>query len=198
MPCYKQGRRSSPPSHPSMSNAEIARPAIANPVRETGPRQDRIVGIALMVWESLASGTGLLGNVFAFGIAITYAGQVTPLRLAGANTDMIPSALIAGALAMAVALPFAWPLATVAHDVGVFALMGVFQIGLPNVLMIRAARLLTATEVVLLGMVEVVLGPIWVWLAIGERPSDMALIGGAIVLTALAGNALAGSRRNAS
>ncbi|MBI1776085.1 MAG: DMT family transporter [Proteobacteria bacterium] len=155
-------------------------------------------GIALMFWESLATGTGLLGNVFAFGIAITYAGQVTPLRMAGANLDMAPTALLAGLMASAIGLPLAWPFSASAHDVGVFAVMGVFQIGLPNVLMIRAARYLSATEIVLLGMVEVVLGPIWVWLAIAERPSDLALIGGAIVLAALAGNALAGSRRGAA
>ena len=150
-------------------------------------------GIGLMFWESFATGTGLLGNVFAFGIAVTYALQITTLRLARASVDMAPTALIAGALATIVGLPLGWPLATPAHDIGIFALMGVFQTGIPNMLMIRATRILSATEVVLLGMVEVVLGPIWVWLAIGERPSDMALIGGAIVLLALAGNALAGT-----
>ncbi len=102
-------------------------------------------GIALMFWESLATGTGLLGNIFAFGIAVTYAGQVTPLRLAGAGVDMIPSALLAGLMAILVALPLSWPLPTSGHG-----------------------------------------------------PSDMALVGGAIVLAALAGNALAGSRRGAA
>jgi len=59
---------------------------------------------------------------------------------------------------------------------------------------------LLAPEIALLGLLEVVLGPLWAWLGAGETPAASTLTGGALVLVALAGNELAalGSRtRNA-
>ena len=57
------------------------------------------------------------------------------------------------------------------------------------------SRHLPAAELALLALTEVVLGPIWVWLGIGETPSLATLSGGAVVLAAIAGNALSGLRR---
>ena len=54
-----------------------------------------------------------------------------------------------------------------------------------------AARYLAAAEVALLAMLEVILGPIWVWLVLAERPTALALVGGALVMGALFGNTIA-------
>jgi drug/metabolite transporter (DMT)-like permease len=48
-----------------------------------------------------------------------------------------------------------------------------------------SARLLPAAEVALISLLEVVLGPLWVWLADGERPSTASLLGGVIVIAAV-------------
>jgi drug/metabolite transporter (DMT)-like permease len=152
-----------------------------------------VVGVALMFWDSLSTGVGLAGNLFALGIAVGYAAQVVTLRCVRGPIDMVPSVLIAGLMAFIGALPLAWPLQAYGPDVAVLVLMGTFQIGIPLILLTVAARYLSATEVILLGMLEVPLGPLWVWLGFGERPTDLALVGGSVVLAALIGNAIAGS-----
>jgi drug/metabolite transporter (DMT)-like permease len=71
------------------------------------------------------------------------------------------------------------------------AFLGVFQLGLPCMFLVMASRALYAPEIALLGLLEVVLGPLWAWLGAGETPANTTLIGGAIVLAALALNELA-------
>ena len=67
-------------------------------------------------------------------------------------------------------------------------------------MLVLASRTLTAPEIALLALLEVVLGPIWAWLGAGEVPAITTVIGGAIVLAALAGNEAAAlaERRRAS
>jgi drug/metabolite transporter (DMT)-like permease len=63
--------------------------------------------------------------------------------------------------------------------------MGIVQLGLGLFLFMRGAPQLTAAQVGLLTLLEVILAPIWVWLAFGEVPSLLSLIGGGVVLAAL-------------
>ena len=65
------------------------------------------------------------------------------------------------------------------------ALFGAGQIGLGLILLTIGARLIPAAQVALISLLEVVLGPLWVWLAVGERPSLPTVIGGAIVVAAV-------------
>ncbi len=73
--------------------------------------------------------------------------------------------------------------------------MGAVQIGAGLLVYTAGSRHLPAAELALLALTEVVLGPVWVWLGIGETPSLATLLGGAIVLGAIVGNALSGLRR---
>ena len=68
--------------------------------------------------------------------------------------------------------PFASFGSATASDWGIFFALGVFQMGLGLALLTVGARLLPPAEVALLSLLEVVLGPLWVWLAYAERPSD--------------------------
>jgi drug/metabolite transporter (DMT)-like permease len=65
------------------------------------------------------------------------------------------------------------------------ALFGAGQIGLGLILLTIGARLIPAAQVALISLLEVVLGPLWVWLADGERPRAGTLIGGAVVVAAV-------------
>jgi drug/metabolite transporter (DMT)-like permease len=65
---------------------------------------------------------------------------------------------------------------------GLLFLLGFGQIGLALIFLMIGARLIPAGEVALISLLEVVLGPIWVWLARSERPSTATIVGGAIVL----------------
>lgn len=73
--------------------------------------------------------------------------------------------------------------------------MGVFQVGAGLAIYTIGSRVIPAAELALLSMTEVLLGPFWVWLFLGETASVYTLIGGVILLLAIAGNALTGIRR---
>ena len=79
-------------------------------------------------------------------------------------------------------------------DLATILFLGVFQLGLPCMLMVRAAIHLPPYEVALLGLLEVVLGPIWAWLWAGEQPGAATLQGGALVLSALLATELLAQR----
>ena len=72
------------------------------------------------------------------------------------------------------------------NDVAWLATLGIGQIGLGFALLTVGARLIPAAQVGLITLLEVVLGPLWVWLALDERPSTLTLVGGAIVIGAIA------------
>ena len=74
---------------------------------------------------------------------------------------------------------------TNAHDLGLLALLGVIQLALPCLVVVRLTRVLPAPELALLSLLEVLFGVAWAWLGAGERPPSTALAGGALVLGAL-------------
>ena len=150
-------------------------------------------GITLMFVEGLDAGRSL-GNLLALGVPTAFALNVIVLRRMHATVDMVPAVMIAGLISIAVALPFAWPLEPVPRDLAVLAPMGVLQLGLGCLLMTRATRYLSAGEIGLLSLIETILAPIWVWLGVGERPSELALAGGLVVVGALVANEWVGFR----
>jgi drug/metabolite transporter (DMT)-like permease len=153
-----------------------------------------LVGIVVMFGDSMQTG-GIIGTLVALGVPLAYSANLLVLRKAGTSVDMVPTVFIAGVISVAMTLPLAWPFNATQHDLALLAFMGCGQLGLGCLLMTIATRHLSAAEVSLLSLLEITLGPIWVWLGVGERPSDLALVGGLIVLGALVGNELAGLRR---
>ena len=75
------------------------------------------------------------------------------------------------------------------HDLSILALLGIVQLALPCMLMVRAAKHLAPQEMALIGLLEVVLGPIWAWLGAGETMPPATIQGGLLVLAALVLNA---------
>src|SRR6185295_11348678 len=102
--------------------------------------------------------------------------------------------LLAGIFSILIALPFAWPLELSISDLALLSVMGVVQLGVGLLLMLAAVRYLDSAEIGLLSILEIVFGTLSVWLVIGERPSQTALIGGSMVLAALVLNEIAGMR----
>ena len=68
----------------------------------------------------------------------------------------------------------------------VLVLLGVVQIGVAYALFVRGLKDVTATEAALIGMLEPIANPVWVFLFIGERPSPFSILGAVIVLSAIA------------
>jgi len=75
-------------------------------------------------------------------------------------------------------------------DLIICLLLGVFQLGLGVLLLIKGSKHVPAGQLLLLAMLEVVLNPIWVWLGVGEVPSTTTLIGGFIIFTGVCFDAL--------
>ena len=153
------------------------------------------VGIAWMFSAGLSA--HYAGMAIAFLIPVAAAINVVVLRASAAKLDLIPAVMFGGALSCVIALPFALPFSASGRDVALLAFLGVTQLGLPCMLLVLASRALLAPEIALLGLLEVVLGPLWAWLGAGEEPGRSTLIGGAIVLMALAGNELGMLRQKA-
>jgi drug/metabolite transporter (DMT)-like permease len=102
--------------------------------------------------------------------------------------------MLGALLSAAAMLPLAWPLQASNHDVGLLALLGVVQLAIPCLLVVRLSRELPAPEIALLALLEVIFGVLLAWLGAGEVPAASTLAGGALVLGALAGNELMGRR----
>lgn len=144
-------------------------------------------GIVVMFADSLDAGR-LAGNLLAMGVPLLFALNITVLRTVRARVDMLPMVMVAGLISIVVALPLALPFAASGRDLFVLAVMGCVQLGTGCLLMVAASKHLSATELGLLALLEPILGPLWVWVLLGEHPGQLALAGGTIVLAAVAAN----------
>ena len=98
---------------------------------------------------------------------------------------MAPAICLSQVLVFVVASPFSHPGSIDAHDLGLIVALGVGQMGLGLAFLTIGARLIPAAEVALITLLEVVLGPLWVWMALSERPSAATLVGGGVVMGAV-------------
>lgn len=152
------------------------------------------VGIAVMFAGSLGGGAWL-GNLIAVLVPIAFATNVVLLRRLHATTDTTVTLLISGVISMLVTLPMALPLEATYKDLTLLAIMGAIQLALGCLLMMAATPRLSAAEVGLLSMLETLFGTLSVWLFVGEKPAAATLIGGLVVMGALAVNELLALRR---
>jgi drug/metabolite transporter (DMT)-like permease len=102
------------------------------------------------------------------------------------EVSMAPATCLSQLIVLVVAAPFAHPGQADARDLGLLIALGVCQIGLGLVFLTIGGRLIPAAEVALITLLEIVLGPLWVWIALGEQPGATTLAGGAVVLAAVA------------
>jgi drug/metabolite transporter (DMT)-like permease len=154
------------------------------------------IGMASMFGAGFFAGEPrhLAGMALALTIPVAGAVNLVVLRKSAAHLDLMPAVMLGALISAAVTLPWALPFQASGRDLLVLATLGVFQLGVPCMLLVLISRTLTAPEIALLALLEVVLGPLWAWLGAGEAPASATLAGGAIVLAALAGNELAARR----
>ena len=175
--------------------ALLARAVLRDPI---APRTWAAIALAIggMLWmfgSGFAGGDPrhLVGMLIALAVPLAAAVNLVTLKHAGRSVDLVPAVLLGTVLSAALTLPFALPLHANAHDLVLLGALGCLQLGLPCMLMVRASPQLSAPEISLLAMLEVVLGPIWAWLGAGETPALATLTGGALVIAALLLNELA-------
>jgi drug/metabolite transporter (DMT)-like permease len=146
-----------------------------------------LAGMVVMFGDAIDAGR-LVGNLLAIGVSCLFALNVTVLRSVHATVDMLPTVMLAGLISIVLALPLALPFEATPRDLWILGVMGCVQLGTGCLLMVAASRHLSATELGLLALLEPILGPIWVWVLLGENPGSMALVGGTIVLAAVIAN----------
>jgi drug/metabolite transporter (DMT)-like permease len=139
------------------------------------------------------------GNVAALASGLCFAFFFLLLRHRRAREVNRASAVIYGSwILFLVTLPWMWEGAGKlgARNVAVVAYLGVFQIGLAYTLLTAGvARGVKSLDAGIIGYIEPVLNPIWVFLVLGERPSRWALLGGAIIIAAVVAHTLWEARR---
>ncbi len=155
------------------------------------------VGMFIMVREGLAIGA-MVGNIAAVLSAFGFAAFTVTLRW-GKLSDMMPAVVLGGLFSIVVASCVIFvqgeTLLVPPHDILIAMAMGAGQLAIGMALYTLGSRVIPAAELALLSMVEVLLSPIWVWAFLNETASIGTFVGGGILMTAVAGNALSGMRR---
>lgn len=152
------------------------------------------VGVAIMVVEGLSVGR-MFGNVAALVSAAGFAVFTLCLRWEKSG-DSMPAALLGGlyaTIATAVAIPIAGQSHLLSFwDTSVALVLGMVGLSGGLILYTIGTRTVAAGEASLLTLLEVLLSPLWVYLLFDEKAGFYTLVGGAILLTALVGNAISG------
>jgi drug/metabolite transporter (DMT)-like permease len=153
-----------------------------------------VLGVLVVFAGSESAAGQWLGDIAALILAASMGMMFTLLRQFG-DLPRLPIIALAGAIAALISWPLATPLTLAPASYGWLALMGLIQIPLATILIMTAPRYLPSTEVSLFLLLETVLGPIWVWLILGETTSVHTLVGGTAILGAISINTWLALRR---
>lgn len=155
---------------------------------------ESITGRALVAMGIALLGVGLMvggpGSGGVFGVA---ASLVMTLAFAVSlvitrhqrEVSMAPAICLSQVLLVVAIGPLAHPSTVTARDLAFLVLLGVGQVGLGLAFLTVGARLIPASEVALITLLEIVLGPLWVWIVLAERPALIVIIGGVVVMFAV-------------
>ena len=168
--------------------APILAALLARAYGETVPRRTwlamaiAIAGVGLMVGgPGRPTGVGL---AHSFLMSLSFAGVIVITRHRR-EVSMAPATCLSQLIVLLLAAPFASASSVSGHDAVLLALLGFGQIGLGLIFLTIGGRLIPAAEVALITLLEIVLGPVWVWIALGEAPAASTVAGGCVVLAAV-------------
>jgi drug/metabolite transporter (DMT)-like permease len=159
------------------------------------------IGIGWMYGTQLSLGDPnfLVGSLVALCVPIAGAVQWTLAQKSqsdGHSLDLVPSVLLGAVFSTLFTWPLAMPFQASAHDVGLLAILGLFQLAIPCVLSVICVRVLKAPEASLLCLLEIVFGIALAWWGANEAPQMSVLLGGSLVLGALLMNQWLGWKGN--
>ncbi len=139
-------------------------------------------GVVLMAAGSFDAGAAAVGLPFL--MTASFAAVIVIARHRR-DVSMMPATCASQVLVVVACLPFVAPGSASDSDWAVLAALGVGQMGLGLALLTIGARLIPPAQVAVISLLEVVLGPLWVWLAYEERPSLATFLGGTVVVAAV-------------
>ena len=151
-------------------------------------------GMFIMVGGGVVAGAAL-GNLAALITAVCFACFVIILRHARTR-NMQPCLVVSGVVGAILGLVAnSGDVAVSLHDALLCITWGALLTGVGTLVLLFATRYVTGAEATFLMMLEFILGPIWVWLFVGEIPRMTTLIGGTVVLAAVGWWAYASARQ---
>jgi drug/metabolite transporter (DMT)-like permease len=154
-----------------------------------------IAGIVFMVADQLALDSGAWGGqLVSLAVGFCFAGQTVALRKFR-GVEMMPAFVVGGLLTAAIMIGIAGSEQPSLHDLAIIAVLGVVQLAIPIACYARGARYLPAVQLALFALLDVVFNPFWAWLAVGETPTLHTVIGGGMIVLAVAWVALRQRRR---
>jgi len=139
-------------------------------------------GVAVMAAGSLDAGIAAVGLPLLMTASFA---MVIVIARHRRDVSMMPATCASQLLVVVVCAPFVTLGSVSGSDWAVLAALGVGQMGLGLAFLTIGARLIPPAQVAVISLLEVVLGPLWVWLAYDERPTAATLAGGAIVVAAV-------------
>ena len=142
-----------------------------------------ITGVLIMVGNSLTPGE-LSGNLAAFTMPITFAVLIMIVRKYP-TVDMVPAQFVAGVSSCLIGFLLSSKIMISPNDIFLGFLAGFFQVGFGFIFITIGARTTPSAMVGIIMLSESILGPIWAFLFVSERPSMFGLIGGVIILFAV-------------
>lgn len=140
------------------------------------------VGIVVMV--GTPTGGRMVGDTLALISSVSF-GIAIVLCRGWPDVSMVPSLCLAQVIVLVATFPLASAEHVSSEQVVWLALLGAGQLGLGQLLLVSAARLLPAAEGAMIPLLETVFGPFWVWAAGAEQLQISTLLGGAIILAAV-------------
>jgi len=147
------------------------------------------IGIYVISSDSESQTSSLFGDLAAMAGAFFLATGFTVIRRFP-KIPILPVISTSGLLTALVVLPLAQPFSVTQDDMGYLLIMGVFMLPIATALLYSGPKYIPAPEVGLMLLLESILGPVWVWWALGEQPGTRTFIGGAIILSTLAINTI--------
>ncbi|MBB6487844.1 DMT family transporter [Rhizobium lusitanum] len=142
-----------------------------------------LIGVAVIVASSIGGGTGI-GDLLALGMTVTFAFIIVIPRM-DRSVPILPSSIVSGFLTFVVFAPMASTASLDTYNWLLLAAFGATNFALAFVLFLFGSRRMPAADAALIGSMEIVLTPFWVWLFFSERPPAATFIGGAIIFATI-------------
>lgn len=150
-------------------------------------------GMVLFFFDQLDGGQ-ILGNLIAIGAGLSFSGVFFINSLPEASSE--DASMLAFFLSFVISIPFlgdVWQMD--GRAIGALVVLGVFQVGLAYVLFAKGAKLTSPVSASLIGLLEAILNPLWVFLFYGEKVGRFALVGAAVILLAVILNSVTGKEK---
>lgn len=150
-------------------------------------------GMVLFFFDQLDGGQ-ILGNLIAIGAGLSFSGVFFINSLPEASSE--DASMLAFFLSFVISIPFlgdVWQMD--GRAIGALVVLGVFQVGLAYVLFAKGAKLTSPVSASLIGLLEAILNPLWVFLFYGEKVGRFALVGAAVILLAVILNSVIGKEK---